>query len=68
MKGTADFIVIQSLEDDAAHFGGCCVIFLELKAKTKQTEAQREFQKTVEAQGCEYMLIKSIDEVMEVLK
>ena len=44
------------------------VIFLELKsAKGKQSDAQKEFQVLVEAQGCSYFLIRSIEKVMEVM-
>ena len=80
-EGTADFMVIalktfqfshfiRSGEDaeTTAWFPYCRIIFLELKGdKGKQRPEQGGFQKLVEAQGAEYYIIKSVDEVMEVL-
>lgn len=64
-EGTSDFVVIQP----DMRGRGCFVTFLELKnLKGKQSEAQREFQAVVGAQGCEYVIIKSIDDVMEILE
>lgn len=65
-EGTADYIVIQSMTLKPK---GCWVTFLELKApKGNQSDKQKEFQAIVEAQGAEYLLAKSIDEVVEALE
>lgn len=65
-KGTADYIVIQSMTLKPK---GCWVTFLELKApKGKQSEAQREFQRTVEALGAEYILVRSSNELIEIFE
>lgn len=63
-EGTADFIVVIG---ESSVRRNMAIIFLEIKAKTKQSEAQKQFQRIVEAQGAEYMLIKTIDEVIEAL-
>ena len=65
-KGTADFIVITSYDPDKP---SCLVYFLELKSsKGKTTEAQDKFAKLVREQGASYFVIRSIEDVMEVLK
>ena len=80
-EGTADFMVIQRKtfqfshfirpgEDDetTAWFPYCRVTFLELKGdKGKQRPEQGAFQKLVEAQGAEYYIIRSIEELEKVL-
>ena len=68
-EGTADYIVINQITmlDEGMEIELPRVIFLELKAKTKQTEAQREFQKTVENQGADYCIIKSLEDLECVL-
>ena len=45
------------------------VVFVECKApKGKQSPAQKEFQKTVEALGCAYVLAYDLDSVIAALK
>lgn len=77
-EGTADFIVLRLAQyvDGAVMFtfrNGiftpvCKIIFLELKGdKGKQRPEQGAFQKLVEAQGAEYHIIRSVEEVMEIL-
>ena len=65
-KGTADFVVMKScFENKNPWMPQTIVIFLELKStKGKQTQEQRDFQKMAEAQGCEYYVIRSIDELI----
>ena len=67
-EGTADFIVLQKLK----LLGGISstrVIFLEVKSlKGKQRPEQGAFQKLVEEQGCSYHIVRSVEEVMEILK
>ena len=72
-KGTADFFVLQSiLLWDGVHatrIRSVRGIFLEIKSPTgKQSPEQVVFQKLVENQGGEYHIVRSVDEVMEVLK
>ncbi len=58
-KGTADYIVIMPNR----------VIFLELKSDVgKQSKEQKEFQGKVEEQGALYYVVRSVDEVMEVIE
>ncbi len=65
-KGTADYMVIESYDPDKP---SCLVYFLELKSeKGTTTKAQDEFAELVREQGAEYFIIRSIEEVMEVLK
>lgn len=64
-EGTADFFVLKTFR---------CgleiprIIFLELKSeKGKQRPEQAAFQKLVKAQGAEYYIIRSIEELEKVL-
>lgn len=42
------------------------IIWMEIKSPTgKQSKAQKEFQREVEAEGHTYLLIRSIDQVMQ---
>jgi len=67
-EGTADFMVIKEYRVWADNSFHCRVIFLELKGdKGKQRPEQREFQKLVEAQGAEYFIVHSIEELEAVL-
>lgn len=68
-KGTADLLVITNNgRYDAPNKYYAIPIFLELKGeKGRQTKEQGEFQDMVEAQGCGYHIIRSVDEVMEIL-
>lgn len=83
-KGMADILVSPKLcthlSDDGyadAGLNKCCTgavklpafIWIECKSdKGKQTDAQKEFQKEVEAQGHTYLLIRDVSELQEWLK
>lgn len=55
IKGVSDFIIV--------HKGA--VSFIEVKAPKKyQSQDQKEFQRRVEAAGCKYYLVRSIDGVI----
>lgn len=57
-NGIADILVIKK----------GIITFIEVKSKTgKQSEEQIQFQKEVESQGAKYLLVKSLDEVIEAL-
>ena len=57
--GTADFEIIV----------GECTIFLELKSKNgKQNKEQKLFERKVKSFGCEYHIIRSFEELENVLK
>jgi len=63
-KGTADLIVIRGVP----YLPLCETIFLELKAeKGRQSDVQKEFERLVRAQGVAYYIIRSFEEVEEVL-
>ena len=65
-EGTADFFVFHKVNVGGAEF--LKLIFLELKSATgKQRPEQEVFQKLVEAQGASYFLIRTVEEVMEIL-
>lgn len=71
--GTADFYVIQAtLLWDGVHptrVPACRTIFLELKgAKGRTSPAQNAFKILVEKQGAEYFVIRSIEDLEEVLR
>jgi len=67
--GTADYFVLKWEEPDWAPTKGWTrVIFLELKGKGgKQTDDQKDFAEAVGRQGGEYYIVRSVDDVMEVL-
>ena len=70
--GTADYIVILKVLIPAypTHVAveALRVIFLELKStKGRQTPEQKEFQEMVEAQGCGYRIIRSLEELQEII-
>jgi len=45
------------------------VLFVEFKTKTgRQSDAQKNFQTSVEAQGCTYLLIRSLAELVDGLE
>lgn len=81
-EGTADFMVIKArpiarlaLADSKEPIGwahdviGCRLIFLELKSdKGKQSPEQGAFQKLAEAQGAEYHIIRSLEDLQAVLE
>lgn len=77
-EGTADFMVIKKARQfirwiDACTYEKevlvyCRVIFLELKGdKGKTSPSQNAFKILVEKQGAEYFVIRSVEEVMEIL-
>lgn len=67
-EGTADFMVLKLCGDNLL-IGSCRVIFIELKGdKGKQKPEQYEFQKQVMGQGAEYYIIRSVDEIAEILE
>ena len=67
-EGTADFMVIRhgfKVGDVVFAFR---LVFLELKGdKGKQSSEQGAFQKLVGAQGAEYYIVRSVEDVMEIL-
>jgi len=76
-KGTADYLVIQAgqvhLEYMKEQHGpGIPVSFVTwLECKTaigKQNKDQLEFQKRVEKLHCRYFIVRSVEELQEVLK
>ncbi len=73
-EGTADFMVV-CWGDNRCPKCGCGftqntqVIYLELKGtKGKQRPEQKEFQELVEGQGAEYFIIRSLEDLQEILK
>jgi len=70
-EGTADFMVIRTRQyfRNAPQVIAPEIIFLELKGdKGKQSQAQKDFQDSIEAQGTEYHVIRSIQELEEILE
>ncbi len=64
-KGTSDFMVIQ--QAPWPPYTPLCS-FIELKSdKGKQRLEQGAFQKLVEAQGAEYYIVRSVEELEELL-
>ena len=64
--GTADFFVLKGRE---AFLGARLesVIFLEVKGdKGMQRQEQKDFQELIEAQGAEYYVVRSVEEVQEI--
>lgn len=63
-NGTADFVVVE-LGGEGQFSNFQIVTFFETKTKRgKQTEEQIEFQRLVESLGCNYFLIRSVDDVI----
>lgn len=59
MAGVSDLILVLN----------GVVIFLELKAgRNKQQESQKIFEKKVKELGHQYYVVRSLDDVMEILK
>lgn len=70
-EGTADFMVIQKATIVGLDRIEDCirVIFLELKGnKGKQRPEQGAFQKVVESQGASYFIIRSIEDLENILE
>ena len=67
-KGTADLLVLVGFYGSGMATGHCRTIFLETKSiRGKQTKEQKEFQVKAEVQGCEYYVIRSIEELQEAI-
>ena len=68
--GTSDFLVLQRwYPQGAPNKVETYAIFLEVKtAKSKQNQAQIEFQKLVESQGHLYKIVRSFEEVQDIFK
>ena len=69
-EGTADIMVLDSGKPPALEYANNNprIIFLELKGdKGKQRPEQGAFQRLIEAQGAEYYIVRSVEDVMEIL-
>lgn len=70
-KGTADFLALRWFgygHDGIMEGTSCRVIFIEVKSPTgRQSKDQIIFQGLVEAQGAEYHLIRSVEELQKKL-
>ena len=65
-KGTSDLVVFHSGE--GAHKLLTLVTFVECKSSTgKQSPDQVEFEIKVKGHNCRYVIVRSVDELMEVL-
>ena len=69
-KGAADFRIDKASKyDGVAKFRYCRSIHIELKGKGgKQSQDQKDCQARVEAQHAEYHIIRSLEELGEVLR
>jgi len=76
-KGTADFqvlahgrqVVANGVEYEMVPIASLRVIWMELKSATgKQSPAQKVFQKEVVSFGCEYYIVRDIEDIEELLK
>lgn len=76
-KGTADFIVVQGGEAHLEYMGEkkgpaspvAFVTFIECKSSEgKQKPDQVEFEEEVAKFNCRYAIVRSVDDLMEVLK
>ncbi len=67
-KGTADTLILDSMKMSISN-AKAYPIFVEFKSsKGKQTIEQAEFERDVKSLGYEYYVIRSLDELMEVLQ
>ena len=72
--GTADFIVLQgyrviTIDPREEDYLYCRVIYLEVKTPVGiQSDDQKKFQADVEAQGAEYYIVRSLEEVVEIVE
>jgi hypothetical protein len=58
---------VLGLPDIMVLTDGGYAVFLEIKApKGKQSENQKQFQRRCEEVGCEYYVIRSLEEVIEI--
>jgi len=66
-KGTADLLILSHHE--VLHCIGPRPLFIEFKSSAgKQTDEQEAFSNDVEIRGYEYYVIRSLDELIEVLQ
>ena len=64
-KGTADLLVLKRREFVHRRLR---TIFLEIKSATgKQHPEQKAFQELIEAQGAEYWVVRSVEEVISII-
>ncbi len=71
-NGTADFMVFQDCNKNdvpfAYAFKNVRLLFIELKTpKTKQNDDQLAFESEVKKHGAEYVVIRSLESLQEVL-
>ena len=74
--GTADYMVWKSFTTSHGSVGGykiirrhCILTFIELKGdKGKQRPSQKEFQARAEKHGAEYFIVKSLEQLQEILE
>jgi hypothetical protein len=57
VKGLPDILVLTD---------GGYAVFLEVKDKSKQSPDQIEFQRNCKEKGCEYHIVRSIDDVKNI--
>jgi hypothetical protein len=57
---------IKGLPDIQVLTDGGFTVFLEIKDKSKQSDDQKEFERRCKEVGCEYHIIRSIDDVQEI--
>jgi len=62
-EGTADFMVLRRCCANLF----CRLIFLELKGDKGKQRPEGAFQKLVGAQGAEYHIVRSVEEVADIL-
>lgn len=65
---TTKYVNIKGISDRIAIFPGGQVIFLELKAKSKQSYHQQKFQENITKYGGVYMLAHSVNEMATQLE
>lgn len=58
----------SGVADLGVMFPGGKMIWLELKTGTKQSQNQVEFERVVKHLGCEYYVIRSLDDVETILE
>jgi len=64
--GTADLVVYKAAQ--VCGYRVCRTIFLEVKSEEGElSDDQKAWQKRVEAQGAEYYIVRSVEEVMRAV-
>lgn len=68
-EGQADIEIIRWYEPEGApNKGETIVTWIETKSETGvQSEAQKAFQKKVEAQGCRYFVVRDVKKLFEIV-